>query len=1229
MPLQPFRFIRVLFILFALSVPAIAQDEAPAPPLAPALAPPTAAEIEARIAALETATELDQPAKDAIIAVYREAIDALKRRDEAAARRAESERVTAAAPALLASIRAELTNPPAEPTLEVPPEPTLAYFEQGLAQAQAQLTAARADADLLAAEAARRDERRPRIPDQMADLRKRLTETVDAIATTVAGDTSPAADAQLTRLLARRDYLTTEIDAIDKEAVSYTARVDLLPARRDLATRKITEAQRVVDAWQSRLAQKKLELAAAAATKAEELERDAAQNSVLKKFAEENLRLANLRVGPEGASARPAAYEARLAEQVKAIETIRAGYQSVQERIRASDFNRAAGLLLRLQYADLPQPLALRRELTTIEDQLERAELDRIDLEDQRESAGDINQVVQQLLADALAAEEDQQQAAPDTRRDHAELRSALERVAKDLATNRLDTLDDLLIDADKEVRALFALADATSLHHKAVVDYRAYIEERILWIRSIDDKNLKFIPELADATAWLLNPREWRTVLDRSVAQARTTPAATSAALLVVALTFLVRRLASRRLIHLSKLVGNYKTDSFTLSLFALLHTLLAALFLTSIFLVIAWFLRSPHDQAPLGLAVGDAFRQTTILVFVLSFARASLRNRGLFASHFRWPSAAVAHLRRELRWFMPIVIPVVVLTHAFENHSDDDMIASFGRLVFTIHMVALAIYTHDVLRPSGPAMTEYLKRSTSRILSTTRYIWYSFAIILPLSLAGVSWLGYHYTAIQLFSQVQLSLFLITILIVVYALMLRWLFVTRREVAIEAAKRRREQAKTEEDAEQPAPIDEERLDLPAISAQTQKLFGLSMFVAAVIGFFSIWSPVLPALRMLENVEVWPSVRLVDSAEDLGVPILERQLVAPPAPSQGATPSGAAAQPNANGVQNAPKSNTTPSIPGSPVSSMNKMLDKGDSDSQPQDDAASAEPDRIVVTLADIGVALVILIATFLAFRNFPGLLEILILTRLPLDAGIRYALSTIFRYVIVMIGVSIAFSALGLSWSKVQWLAAALTFGLAFGLQEIFANFVSGIIILIERPVRIGDTVTVGTTTGDVSRIRMRATTITDWERKELIIPNKTFITGDVINWSLTDPVLRVTIPVGVSYGSDVDQVVRVLQKIAAETRIVLKDPPPFVLFGGFGDSTLDFQLRVFIPSIRNFVEVRHILHMSIMKTFRAEGIEIAFPQRDLHIRSADAELLIKNAKPTEPTVEPAPPTQ
>jgi potassium efflux system protein len=179
------------------------------------------------------------------------------------------------------------------------------------------------------------------------------------------------------------------------------------------------------------------------------------------------------------------------------------------------------------------------------------------------------------------------------------------------------------------------------------------------------------------------------------------------------------------------------------------------------------------------------------------------------------------------------------------------------------------------------------------------------------------------------------------------------------------------------------------------------------------------------------------------------------------------------------------------------------------------------------------------------------------------------------------------------------------MTVGLGFGLQEIFGNFISGLIILMERPVRIGDTVTVGDITGTVTRIQIRATTIRDWDRKELVVPNKEFITGKLINWSLSDPILRLVIPVGIAYGSDTKLAHETLLKVAAEHPNVLDEPEPKSLFMGFGDSSLMFELRVFIPSVEYYIPVIDEVHTAIDEAFRKAKIEIAFPQRDLHVRS------------------------
>ena len=163
----------------------------------------------------------------------------------------------------------------------------------------------------------------------------------------------------------------------------------------------------------------------------------------------------------------------------------------------------------------------------------------------------------------------------------------------------------------------------------------------------------------------------------------------------------------------------------------------------------------------------------------------------------------------------------------------------------------------------------------------------------------------------------------------------------------------------------------------------------------------------------------------------------------------------------------------------------------------------------------------------------------------------------------------------------------------------------------------RVGDYVTVGEISGEVTRIQIRATTITSWDRKELIIPNRQFVTGELINWTLSDAVLRIVVPVGIAYGSDTRKAKETLLRVGAAHPMAARNPPPTAVFLEFGDSSLNFELRVFISSAEHFIKVADELHMAVDQAFREAGIEIAFPQRDLHIRTAprDAAVLPSHA--------------
>jgi potassium efflux system protein len=263
----------------------------------------------------------------------------------------------------------------------------------------------------------------------------------------------------------------------------------------------------------------------------------------------------------------------------------------------------------------------------------------------------------------------------------------------------------------------------------------------------------------------------------------------------------------------------------------------------------------------------------------------------------------------------------------------------------------------------------------------------------------------------------------------------------------------------------------------------------------------------------------------------------------------------------------------------------------------------SGVEDPVPITLASLGLALLVFAVTVIATRQLPAFLEIVLLQRLGMSQGSRYTVLTLTKYTVVAIGIAWTFGFLGGSWSEIQWIFAALGVGIGFGLQEIVANFISGLIILFERPIRVGDVVTVGNTDGVVTRIQIRATTIRNWDRKELLVPNKNFITQELLNWSLSDQTTRIMIRVGVAYGSDVERALLIMEEVSKEHTRVMKDPIPFCVFEEFGDNALLLSLRCYIDNIDYRLPTITELNLAINRRLADAGIEIAFPQRDIHL--------------------------
>ena len=276
----------------------------------------------------------------------------------------------------------------------------------------------------------------------------------------------------------------------------------------------------------------------------------------------------------------------------------------------------------------------------------------------------------------------------------------------------------------------------------------------------------------------------------------------------------------------------------------------------------------------------------------------------------------------------------------------------------------------------------------------------------------------------------------------------------------------------------------------------------------------------------------------------------------------------------------------------------------------------------IQFTLGHLIELVVLLILVWLGEMFFRRVFLTRVLSRSRLRPAVQFAITKIARYAFFVIGIYLSLQAVEINLSSLAFLAGALGVGVGFGLQNIVSNFISGLIILAEQPIALGDRVEVSGAVGRVTEINLRSTTMVTNDNICIIVPNSNLITGTVVNWSHGDPTVRTRLPVGVAYGTDVDQLRSLLLAVAAADPDVLKSPEPEVLFVGYGDSSINFELAVWSSMMLDKpMRFKSRIYYAMHKTLEAHKIEIPFPQRDLHLRSGT--LLLQNGSTVTATPE------
>ncbi len=644
----------------------------------------------------------------------------------------------------------------------------------------------------------------------------------------------------------------------------------------------------------------------------------------------------------------------------------------------------------------------------------------------------------------------------------------------------------------------------------------------------------------------WFLSPSAWNNLASKIGDELKSNFALWGLLLIGIIAVIRSRSRLRRHVRGIGDVVTKANYTDFTATLKALLLAVLTAAPLPLFLWFFGWRLGNVAGTDQMTLALAHFATTFAIGYFPAELVRQVCRPSGLAVFHFEFPPDGVAMLRRAGGWAEAITIPILAVSSFLSVSS-----WGFGRDVleryfFVAAMASLVWMVARLLHPHNGLPGNYLRRNPNGWAKHLTIVWYPLAVGTPIALGVLAVIGYFFTAQQLGWQLFQSVGLLLLIGLAISVVLRWVLLHRRKLRIDEMRLRREAEVPDKVAEVPIAPTATTDELQAQMRQTRRLLQTVMLAFALIGLWLIWQDVTPALDFLEKWPIWTSTETI-----------------------------------------------TETISGEDGKKTTETRDVQDK-----------------VTIDELVLAILIIVVTVAAVRNIPGLLEFSLLRRLPLDHSTRYAITSLTSYAIVLVGLIIACRKIGLHWNQIQWMATALTFGLAFGLQEMFANFVAGIIILFEQPVRVGDVVEIDGVTGVVTKIRIRATTITNWDRKDYIVPNKEFITGKLLNWTRSDEVSRVTIGVGIAYGSDTYRAQQLLMQTATNHPDVLQDPRPTAIFEGFGDSSLNFMLRAHINSYQNRLKVIHELHTAIDDAFRGAEIEISFPQRDLHLRTLPEEV-------------------
>ncbi len=1064
--------------------------------------------IQSKIDALNARQGLDEVTKTAVLKQYQAAQDNLTANAQALAQIAAFNTVLHEAPAQTKAIQKEIEQTTAkfskqkvEDFRQIPVE----ELEQRLIIEKGKISQLDAQSKKIEADLVLQNNRPTLIHEETVAAQQTIDNTRKKLELPAAPtDSKLEHEAQQLYFKTVIETHATELKRLDAEAISQPARLELLKAQFQLLDIQKNALAPVVAAIENLAfelrsqAAKKMEDALSQTEK--EIE---GKHPLIQQRTRENIQYSRDLQAVTAKIEHISDQKTQVENQTTDIED---DFKSADKKISLARLSPTLGKILREQRRSLTSQNAVAAESQKLENETALTSLEQFKVEDRQKSLLNLDDALKNMMIS------DVEPMLP------FEQRMMIQAELRVLLNSQKDLLNKLALADTTYLRTLGDLDFSRQQMLAQAMKFAAYLDERLLWVTSSEPINLDTLTELFHSMQWLFSPENWFDLSRETVRILWQNLLFSSAAIgflvLLNRLKIWTQSISPRNETELHR----WHTDHFYYTLLTLLNRALCVASIPIAGYLWGNFL-THKSSIDFTYAIGAGLQKAAITMFIIKFCIAFFSPDGIARRHFQWHKSTVALLHRQFLWVQFVVLPATFLIHATNASKFSEYSDSLGRFSLIVMLVAVAIFMAKLLHPKRGLSPEKWD-------DFLRYVAYALVIIVPLVIMGFAVTGYYLSALELQEKLISSLRLLMFAVIVHEILLRWLTLVNRQLALKNAQEQRELH------DKPPPIlDEELLlDIPKINAQTRKLLHVMLTLAVILGFWLIWKNILPAFSFLDHIVLWQHKTIIENQE-------------------------------------------------------------------------SYEP----ITLTNLLFAGLYLFVAMVAVRNFYGVLELLVFRSWEIETGSRYAINQLAKYFFITIAFITIANELGGSWSQVQFLVAALGVGLGFGLQEIFANLVSGIILLFERPIRVGDTVTIGNVTGNVCRIQMRATTLIDSDLKELIVPNKTFITSQLTNWTLSDATTRIVLPIGIAFGSDVEFSHALMLKTVKETPLILEEPEAFVVFVGFGESTLDFSIRAFVSNPINRWHVIHDLNMRLEKALYEHKIEIPYPQRDVHVRTSN----------------------